>query len=478
MARRLIPDHAIDPGATNECHTCRRRRTRPTGATVSRGARRSLVDEDWESLVYSVREGRCVVMLGPDAVEYQMGGRSVPVLDALTAFLQRRLQDENPYIDTQFTQVSEVADAVIKTFRGDRTALLEWVGDFFDDRSFDHPTLDALARMPLGLVVNTSPGLPVETSFDGPKPTRSVAFYDRLGKAAPLTPNWDADSPLIYHLYGSLSKRDSLVLSDRDLLDVLVSVIREDPPLPSNLVSAFRDPDRTFLFLGFQLYHWQLRVLMHVLDSAATRTTRSFALEIPSDELDTGTRNFYRAGHGIDFFDLPVDEFVEQLASRVNTETVERDDLVAVPPDSPAVFICHADADKPVADELARRLRANGLNTWLDKDDIRGGDKWDTLIERTLEHDAGYVVVLQSRNLLERRQQRSYVNKEIVIALRVQDLYPPTRKFLIPTYIDDKANAVDELAHHQSIDLSSNDGFGELVKVIKRDIQRGQKQWH
>jgi hypothetical protein len=435
-------------------------------------ARRTLVDEDWEELVYSVSRGSCVVMLGPDAVNYEVAGRPTNFAAALTRHLERRLKEDNPYISTSFTRTSEVADAIIKSFRGDRAQLVAWVREFIESRDFHHPTLAALAELPIGLVVNTAPGLPVERSFDAARPSRSVAHYDRNGRAVPLVPDWGVDEPLIYHLYGSLAEPDSLVLADRELLDVLVAVIRDQPGLPKNVVSAFRDPERTFLFLGFQLYHWQLRVLMHVLDSASPRTSRSFALEFVDDVLDEGTVNFYRGGHGIDFFELPVDEFVSELVHRVGGGAGGP----ALSPSAPSVFLCHADEDKEVADHLARDLRARGLNTWLDKDDIRGGVAWDPLIERTIRDDAGYVVVLQSSNLLERRSKRSYVNKEIAIALEVQQLYPPDRVFLVPVRIDRSDCLIDELNHRQTIDLTESRGVDALVKDITRDIQRGQKR--
>jgi hypothetical protein len=129
--------------------------------------------------------------------------------------------------------------------------------------------------------------------------------------------------------------------------------------------------------------------------------------------------------------------------------------------------LCHAHEDAAFAHALSRGIRENGINVWLDKDDLRGGDRWDDAIERTLA-DVQYVVVLQSKSL--RAKDVGYVNKEINLAIERQAYYRRPRIFLIPAIIDSPDSQIDDLKSLQSVDLSAPDGVNELVRTIRRDV--------
>jgi hypothetical protein len=248
------------------------------------------------------------------------------------------------------------------------------------------------------------------------------------------------------------------------------------------LLTHIRNPKRSLLFIGFRLYDWQLRMLMHVLDrnsDNASKKSRSFALEVATMGLDKSTRNFYSTDHSIDFFQMKPRAFVKELRSRVKKAEGGEEEVEAVStPVSRPIFICHASQDKEYAADLADRLRANGLEPWLDKEQLRGGDTWDSLIEEALA-EVSYVVVLQSRNMVARREhdQKNYVNREIRTALDEQLGLSPKRRFLIPVYIDGKKSLLEDfkLKQIQSIDLDDDDGFDELVSVIRQDLLRSEQ---
>ncbi len=55
-------------------------------------------------------------------------------------------------------------------------------------------------------------------------------------------------------------------------------------------------------------------------------------------------------------------------------------------PDEIDVFLSHSSADKPAVEEIARRLKREGLRCWLDKWDLVPGEPWQEAIEEALEH--------------------------------------------------------------------------------------------
>ena len=49
------------------------------------------------------------------------------------------------------------------------------------------------------------------------------------------------------------------------------------------------------------------------------------------------------------------------------------------------VFLSHNSADKPAVEELAVRLRREGIEPWLDKWNLVPGEPWQPAIERALD---------------------------------------------------------------------------------------------
>ena len=49
-----------------------------------------------------------------------------------------------------------------------------------------------------------------------------------------------------------------------------------------------------------------------------------------------------------------------------------------------------------------RRAAGAGIRTWVDKANLRGGDRWNDVIEETISRRNPYVVVLQSAALATR----------------------------------------------------------------------------
>jgi hypothetical protein len=431
-------------------------------------------DADWTSLVYAIERGNCTLMLGPDAVMGTIDDEHLPVHEALAGFVRAKLGP--PYAHLDRSRPSSVAQAAVAA--EDPFTLQGWVEEFMERFEADDDVLRDLAALPFELVINTSPGSSVHRIFEEVRPATYSDYYDRTAPVRPMLPDPTPDAPIIYNLYGSLDQPTSLILTESDRLDFLVSVISDEPPLPPKLKSALRDPERTLLFLGFELDQWQFRVLLHVLARDARRRYKSFAFETDDLGLDEDTREFYRTGHKIHFVVGEPMEFARELRSRVRLEEPEEptngDGRPALSPDAPTAFICHASEDKEVANRVSDFLQANGIDTWFDKDELRGGDRWDSMIRRTIGAEVDYVIVLQSASMLAK--DVGYVNREINLALDRQMEYRAPRRFLIPVVIDRSDSRLVELEHLQATDLSNPAGFDELVRTIKRDIDLKVRQ--
>jgi TIR domain/SIR2-like domain len=440
--------------------------------------------DHWYSLVSSVSAGTCTLMLGPNAVTGTLDGEGLPVHVALATYMKQRLlaDPDDPYrarieaLDPE--KPSSVAQVVLR--RCDPAQVKRWVENFDEVFEADRQVFEDLAALPFGLVVNTSPVPFVYDLFHQVNAGASSFFYDRTGRQPGLLPEPSHDAPVVYQLYGSLENPRSMILSDSDRLDFIVKVARGSPALPLNLTSALKDPDRSFLFLGFDLNDWHLRVLLHILADNTQRNYTSFAAELDASPLDAETRDFYRSSHKLHFFSGDLATFTADLRTRVG-DVGDTGDQAPAPlsraptADAPVVFICHASEDGEYALQVAEGLRRAGIQPWIDKEDLRGGVRWNDVLDRTIREEVQYVLVLQSKAM--KAKDEGYVNREIDAALDRQRDFRFPRVFLIPAIIDAPENRLDipRLVDLQWVDLSPAAGLSALVRTVRVDLDLQQR---
>jgi hypothetical protein len=441
-----------------------------------------LGEDEWYSLVSTVVDGSCTLMLGPDAVTGYLGDERLPIHVALATYMKRRLPQEirdrlgSRYDFLDPSRPASVAQMVLREI--DRAQIKRWLEDFRQEFRPEHSPLGDLAQLPFEVVINTSPATAVYDVFHAANADAGTTFYDRTGRKPGLMPEPSQGRPVVYQLYGSLENPRSLILSDTDRLDFIVGLARDNPPLPVNLTSILHDDNRSFLFLGFDLADWHFRVLLHILSQASNRNYTSFASELEASPLEPADRDFYRVSHKIHFFAGDLGDFAAELRRRVDAESTPGNGGQGVSQplaaSAPTVFICHASEDAEHARRIADGLRASGIATWVDKENLRGGAQWSKEIERTIRN-VNYVVVVQSSAM--KGKDVGYVNREIDMALDRQREYRFPRVFVIPTVVEGDENRLDlaEFEQLQSVDVSPAAGVSDLVRAIFRDLDLAER---
>lgn len=430
-------------------------------------------DRDWNVLTKIVQRGNCILMLGPEIAVKSGNKPAKPLIELFANELAKEITTGIEGLDrnnlAQMAQKFSTQEGV--------TDLQYLAEEFFNKhaklRCDIHTTL---ATLPFHLIVTTTHDHLFIQGLTASKKKYEEEWYNFRSGRQRIDIEGSQAHPLVYSLYGNVKEPDSMVLSEHDLLDFLVAVVSQDPRIPEYLSSEFADPDKCFLFLGFGFKNWYLRILLHVLQ-AGNRTGRSFAMEEFVDKKDPRYKSamiFFKDQYRIQFYHESLQEFVKELKRRFKATEKIRPATEAIngDADAPTVFICHANEDKAFAKKLYDRLRKAHLDPWLDKENIRGGDAWDSIVENTLER-VDYFVVVQSKALETKIE--GYVNKEIDIAIhkRQQRLRKPFR-FILPIQIED-CTPLEDLKEWQTIDFSQDDKTDELISAIRRDRQRRNK---
>ena len=126
------------------------------------------------------------------------------------------------------------------------------------------------------------------------------------------------------------------------------------------------------------------------------------------------------------------------------------------------VFLCHASADKPAVRDLYQRLESDGVDAWLDTEDLIPGQNWQVEIPNAV-HESDVVLVCLSDNSVNKE---GYVQKEITFALDKALEMPEGRIFLIPVRMEN-CQVPKKLSSYQWVDIFSDNGYERLMLALK-----------
>lgn len=477
----------------------------------------SFTRSDWRVLLRSIESGDCILLLGPDlnVTTSSRGNYNLAsdLADVLAEKLDPRATEHLGPLDLPLiAQAFQHKDMMARDY------LDSEVEDFLEEYheglgTLVDPTFAGLASLPFRLIITSRHDDTMEkylgaASFDGKKKEPNIEVYNlhgkRQGVLKDLKEYATRQTPLIYKLFGSPNVRGSMVLTENDRLDFLKSIVSNDPGLPKDLTNAFRG--KNFLFVGFGLADYHLKVLMHVL--GMNQSAQSFALENlgagpggahsgeGTEEVSSVTTAFkesvwfYRVAgfNRLRLMEEKIEDFIVELCERWEAQSGDEatedttdeaggDAFGDVDEDDPSnripkVFLSYASEDVEQAKQLVEIFRRNGLDPWWDKEKLRGGQNYADALEDAVTKDVDYFVVLQSRHVND--YEESYVHRELGYALdRIKGI---PYDFIFPAIIDKEAKRLARLdklkLQTANIDDIKRDGAAFAQNILRIEIER------
>jgi hypothetical protein len=255
----------------------------------------------WTGLVRMIQQGKCTPIIGPRVRgRWLLTPQDIALrwseLHAYPFTSKNRLELVAQYLATSqgedFPRY-ELLDTLMEAFsarlpEGLRpkgqydtlTALVQRVG--WQELTADDPNEvhRVLADLNLPLYVTTNPdSFMVEALMaHGKQPVREIARWSenldwlssRLDEDEEYEPTPDA--PLVYHLFGSDEEAESLVLTEDNYLSFLVRISAERDRIPNVIRGALSSS--ALMFVGFSLYDWEFRALLHGLVTSLDQRRR------------------------------------------------------------------------------------------------------------------------------------------------------------------------------------------------------------
>ncbi len=156
-----------------------------------------------------------------------------------------------------------------------------------------------LADLPLPIYLTTSYHTFLEMALEkaGRKPKTEICYWDKRLERIPSVfqeiPGYvpTKEEPLVYHLHGWDKYPSSLVLTEDDYLDFLVTIARDIEVVPLRVRQAIADS--SLMLLGYSLPEWDFRVLFRGLIKTGNdqRRVKSVFIQLVENERE---KNYWK----------------------------------------------------------------------------------------------------------------------------------------------------------------------------------------
>lgn len=329
--------------------------------------------------------------------------------------------------------------------------------------------------------------------FDGEACTEVLAFAPK-GTPVDLSSSVkDLHRPAVFHLFGRIAPTDSYAATEEDLIEFFHK-LDSDAIRPKRLFDELRDSN--LLLIGHTFPDWLSRFLIRLAKSERILTERSkYEYLVASPQRDNRTlltflRSFSRETQFFEAHDPAT--FIAELHRRwqdrhpeLRGQTAEASHTV---PDGAeagptahdmiagALFLSYASENRPACLKLRDSLDAVGIEVWFDREQLKGGDKWDQKIRRNIQH-CSMILPLISRETVARRE--GYFRLEWRLARERAQRMASDRVFIVPCLLDDSPEAKREAAlefpdiqHMKFYNGIADPESVERIRTFYRNVQR------
>lgn len=128
-------------------------------------------------------------------------------------------------------------------------------------------------------------------------------------------------------------------------------------------------------------------------------------------------------------------------------------------------FLIYAHSDKKAVYNLYILLVKNGVEAWLDTENLLPGQDWGHEIHKAILK-SDIVIVCLSKHF---NKKRGYRQEELKIALKKANLLPEGEIFIIPARLEN-CDLPESLRHLHRVDLFEDDGYKKLIRALRKYV--------
>lgn len=328
---------------------------------------------DWSYLIETIRQGECIILLGP---EIPMTLNGVSFWRAFVSSLEIETNSQiASYYDAE--ELFLFSDAIAKS------RVYYQMKSFYEQEP-KSLYYDQISRLPLKLILNAN-----SDRFLCDRIGEGNYNFEFFHKSDPndIVPIPKIEKPLIYNLIGSLEEEESLILTHDDLFGYLEAVLAQQQ-LPSIIIDEIFNA-RSLIFLGFRFDRWYVQLLLRLLKVHDARSR--FARYATQQKYNADILSICEDQFKIEFVGAKAGDFLNELYKRCEAE---------------GLLIERSPNENSFLEEIKLNLSKNKL--------IKALEILKDQIELKADEDiANEVIGLSARlNRLEKRKRQNVITQE------------------------------------------------------------------
>jgi hypothetical protein len=240
-------------------------------------------------------------MLGP---ELAANMQNVPLHKDLYEVVKR---------DTKLKLEYDVDSFIAFEKKADKIAFYTYQKKYYEGNSIPTELHQKIAQIPFHLVISFSPDLILKTAFDNLGIDYNFQFFNKKQTLKDVEPPTD-EKPLVYNIFGSLTDRDSLIVTYDDMFDFMFSLLGGEHRLPRELMDTINSAS-VFLFLGCELDKWYMKLILRLFELHKER------IPLANNEYsqDEKTRNFYIRNFEMNFMEVETQTLINRIFETCQT---------------------------------------------------------------------------------------------------------------------------------------------------------------
>ncbi len=267
---------------------------------------RSGLDEiDWEYLLESIAEEKCILCIGPEVYARPEVGR---LERQLASYLRERAEKIKirVYDDGWFHYLPGATKI---------EALISIKNFYKQEFPEAKAILQKIARIPFHLLLNFTPDYQLREAFEAQGFPHDFCAYlkdkpfDKTAELANRDPY--KDRPTVYNMVGEIDRKNSLIMTYDDFYAYLESIFEGDRMFQSIRLCIQEKADY-FIFLGLPFDRWYIHFFMRILKQHEPKTKKYAANAYLKDEITTQCEEQYT----MTFVPSEIDAFVDTLLAK------------------------------------------------------------------------------------------------------------------------------------------------------------------
>ena len=263
-------------------------------------SKQNITSIDWGFITDTIKDEKCILFVGPeifkDENESTLEEQMFKFLDVENnSDIQNFYKEDGLFLFTSGTKKTKSYYRIKK----------------FYNQNFPktQQMFQKLAKIPFHFIISITPDNKYQQAFESLGYKSRFSYYWKKQKADNSISRPTSKSPILYNMFGTVDRQDSMILTHDDLFDYFESIFQENS-MPEKLKLNIKEA-HNFIFLGLDYEKWYMQILLRIL--YLHNDKYGFMRYAANQKISEELKSFCFQQFKIEFVPDKINEFVDEL---------------------------------------------------------------------------------------------------------------------------------------------------------------------